>query len=321
MELPQPLRGIGAGLCAAWPARRSISATAWWATCRILLQRSRVGGHAGVDELPQPWLARQAPALRHECLPPGGDDYELLFTAADEAAVQRAAARPAWRCAASAAIEAQPGLRGVDVRVGVACAAGLITSPNEATSTMAPPPDPAASALPMTAQGRPGAPTPPIPARASRAVDRPGLRQRLSPWAPGRPEPCGRGARAFLAPWLQRSVGTGCWASAPRGRWWACTRTAQHLGIADPAPSSGTRCSRSGWCCGCWRPRGSGRNWRRLRCSASSMRPNSGPVGWADQAFKLRPGEPIGWRQGFRHPVRRPGGGGVHRGVLMAWRA
>ena len=24
-----------------------------------------------------------------------------------------------------------------------------------------------------------------------------------------------------------------------------------------------------------------------------------GPVGWADRAFKLRPGEPIGWRQGF----------------------
>ena len=24
-----------------------------------------------------------------------------------------------------------------------------------------------------------------------------------------------------------------------------------------------------------------------------------GPVGWADRAFKGRPGEPIGWRQGF----------------------
>jgi len=24
-----------------------------------------------------------------------------------------------------------------------------------------------------------------------------------------------------------------------------------------------------------------------------------GPVGWADRRFKLRPGEPIGWRQGF----------------------
>lgn len=80
---------------------------------------------------------------------------------------------------------------------------------------------------------------------------------------------------------------------------WACTRTAQHLGLADPgaivwdevvafwivlwllAPTS-------------W--------WNQLLAFAvfryfDAAKP--GPVGWADRRYKLRPGQAIGWRQGF----------------------
>lgn len=80
---------------------------------------------------------------------------------------------------------------------------------------------------------------------------------------------------------------------------WACTLTAQHLGLADPGaivwdevvafwivlwllmPAS-------------W--------WLQLlafalfRCFDAAK---PGPVGWADRRFKLRPGQAIGWRQGF----------------------
>ncbi len=79
----------------------------------------------------------------------------------------------------------------------------------------------------------------------------------------------------------------------------ACTRCAQDLGVADPSsivwdevlafwiilwvlmPASG---------------------WVQLAAFAlfryfDAAKP--GPVAWADQAFKLRRGEPIGWRQGF----------------------
>ena len=80
---------------------------------------------------------------------------------------------------------------------------------------------------------------------------------------------------------------------------WACTRTAQHLAIADPgaivwdevlafwtvlwvlAPAS-------------W--------WTQLTAFIlfrffDAAKP--GPVGWADRRFKLQPGQAIGWRQGF----------------------
>jgi len=80
--------------------------------------------------------------------------------------------------------------------------------------------------------------------------------------------------------------------------WWACTRTAQHLGVADPGavvwdeivafwivlwlllPAS-------------W--------WAQLAAFAlfryfDAAKP--GPVGWADRRFKLRPGQAPGWAQG-----------------------
>jgi phosphatidylglycerophosphatase A len=80
---------------------------------------------------------------------------------------------------------------------------------------------------------------------------------------------------------------------------WACTRTAQHLGTADPGAIVWDEVigfwlvlwlllPASGW----------------LQLVAFGLfrgfdAIKRGPVGWADRRFKLRPGAAIGWRQGF----------------------
>lgn len=62
-----------------------------------VLKLSRVGARVHVDDLPcSPVLAAQPTALRRQCLLAGGDDYELLFTAAPS---QRQAVLAAGRSA------------------------------------------------------------------------------------------------------------------------------------------------------------------------------------------------------------------------------
>jgi phosphatidylglycerophosphatase A len=80
---------------------------------------------------------------------------------------------------------------------------------------------------------------------------------------------------------------------------WACTRTARHLGVADPGAIVWDEIvafwivlwllTPAAW-------------WVQLAAFAlfryfDAAKP--GPVGWADRRYKLRPGEAIGWRQGF----------------------
>ena len=80
---------------------------------------------------------------------------------------------------------------------------------------------------------------------------------------------------------------------------WACTRTAQHLAIADPGAVVWDEVlafwtvlwvlSPASW-------------WTQAAAFAlfrffDAAKP--GPVRWADQRFKLQPGQAIGWRQGF----------------------
>ena len=86
--------------------------------------------------------------------------------------------------------------------------------------------------------------------------------------------------------------------SLPMG-WWACTRTAQHLGLADPAAIVWDEIL-AFWAVlwlvmpiGFW---GQAVAFGLFRFFDAAK---PGPVGWADRAFKLRPGEAIGWRQGF----------------------
>ncbi|MDE1949585.1 MAG: phosphatidylglycerophosphatase A [Burkholderiales bacterium] len=80
---------------------------------------------------------------------------------------------------------------------------------------------------------------------------------------------------------------------------WACTRTAQHLGLADPGAIVWDEIVAI-WIVlwfvtpGSFALQAAGFVLFRIFDAAKP-----GPVGWADRLFKLRPGEAIGWRQGW----------------------
>ncbi len=99
--------------------------------------------------------------------------------------------------------------------------------------------------------------------------------------------------------WLSPPAWGGVIAIGLAGGVWACTRTAQHMGIADPGSIVWDEViafwivlwviSPAGW-------------WTQLAAFVlfryfDAAKP--GPVRWADQRFKLQPGQAIGWRQGF----------------------
>ncbi len=102
---------------------------------------------------------------------------------------------------------------------------------------------------------------------------------------------------------LSRWLGEAEWgwviaASLPLGLW-ACTLTARHLGVADPGAIVWDEVV-AFWIVlwlvmpAAW--------WAQLAAFAlfryfDAAKP--GPVGWADRRYKLRPGEAIGWRQGW----------------------
>jgi phosphatidylglycerophosphatase A len=122
----------------------------------------------------------------------------------------------------------------------------------------------------------------------------------LAPWAPG--------TVGTLWAWLSfvvldRWLGAAGWAvliavSLLVGQW-ACTRTAQHLGQADPGAIVWDEVVAFWTVLWLLMPAGL---WAQLAAFAlfrffDAAKP--GPVGWADRRFKLRPGQAIGWRQGF----------------------
>jgi phosphatidylglycerophosphatase A len=81
--------------------------------------------------------------------------------------------------------------------------------------------------------------------------------------------------------------------------WWACTRTAQHLGLGDPGAIVWDEVIGFWLVLWVWMPAG-------LLAQAAAFglfrlfdSVKAGPVGWADRLFKPRPGRPIGWREGF----------------------
>jgi phosphatidylglycerophosphatase A len=80
---------------------------------------------------------------------------------------------------------------------------------------------------------------------------------------------------------------------------WACTRTAQHLGTADPGAIVWDEVL-AFWLV-LWLVMPAGVVGQALAFGLfrffDAAKP--GPVGWADRLCKLRPGEAIGWRQGF----------------------
>lgn len=122
----------------------------------------------------------------------------------------------------------------------------------------------------------------------------------LSPRAPGTVGTLW-GWVAYLV--LSRWLGPAGWgwliaASLPLG-WWACTVTARDMGVADPGAVVWDEIVAiwivlwlvmpAPW-------------WLQLLAFALFRAFDAikrGPVGWADRLCKLRPGQAIGWRQGF----------------------
>ena len=126
MEQPQPRVGLGLAL-------RGIASSAIDVSDGLLgdlghiLRSSRVGATIEVDTLPRSVvLAAQPIAVQRQCTLAGGDDYELVFTAANEAAsaVQAAAGRAGVAVTRIGRIDEQASVRLVDRR-GDAVAGGF----------------------------------------------------------------------------------------------------------------------------------------------------------------------------------------------------
>jgi phosphatidylglycerophosphatase A len=81
--------------------------------------------------------------------------------------------------------------------------------------------------------------------------------------------------------------------------WWACTRTARDLGLGDPGAIVWDEVIAFWLVLWLVMPAG----WLGQLVAFALFRlfdaAKPGPVRWADQRFKLRAGEAIGWRQGF----------------------
>jgi len=116
MELPMPRVALGVSLRGVAHSAIDLS-DGLFGDLGHVLKRSGVGAVVDVDALPRSaTLAALPTALQHECVLAGGDDYELLFSAAPESAQ---AVRDAGRAAGVAVtrigrIEAGHALRVVD---------------------------------------------------------------------------------------------------------------------------------------------------------------------------------------------------------------
>ncbi len=116
MEMPQPRVALGLALRGLASSAIDLS-DGLLGDLRHVLERSAVGATVDADALPRSAvLAAQPLALQRECGLAGGDDYELLFTAAParSAEVRDAAARVGMTVTPVGRIDAAAGLRVVD---------------------------------------------------------------------------------------------------------------------------------------------------------------------------------------------------------------
>lgn len=122
----------------------------------------------------------------------------------------------------------------------------------------------------------------------------------LSPVAPGTVGTLWAWASFLLLdPWLG-DLGWGLVLLAGFGiGWWACTRTARDLSVGDPGAIVWDEVIAFWLVLWLVMPAG----WIGQAVAFALFRlfdaAKPGPVRWADQRFKLRSGEAIGWRQGF----------------------
>ena len=80
---------------------------------------------------------------------------------------------------------------------------------------------------------------------------------------------------------------------------WACTRTAQHLGVVDPSAVVWDEVVAFWIVLWLLMPAGLALQLLAFALFRVFDAVKRGPVGWADRLFKLRPGQAIGWRQGW----------------------
>jgi phosphatidylglycerophosphatase A len=122
----------------------------------------------------------------------------------------------------------------------------------------------------------------------------------LSPWAPG--------TVGTLWAWLafvllDRWLGDAAWGAVLLGALalglWACTVTAQHLAIGDPGAIVWDEVLAFWLVLWLVMPAGFMAQTVAFALFRLFDAAKPGPVAWADRLFKPRPGQAIGWRQGF----------------------
>ena len=80
---------------------------------------------------------------------------------------------------------------------------------------------------------------------------------------------------------------------------WACTRTAQHMGVADPGAIVWDEVVAFWLVLWVLTPTGFWGQAAAFGLFRYFDAAKPGPVGWADRRYKLQPGQAIGWRQGL----------------------
>jgi thiamine-monophosphate kinase len=118
METPQPRVALGQALRGLASSAIDLS-DGVVGDLQHVLKASGTGATLDHEAIPRSAvLARQSPAWQQTCVLAGGDDYELLFTAAPahDAAVLAAGAAAGVAVTPIGSIEAQPGLRIVDAQ-------------------------------------------------------------------------------------------------------------------------------------------------------------------------------------------------------------
>ena len=122
----------------------------------------------------------------------------------------------------------------------------------------------------------------------------------LSPRAPGTVGTLwGWVAFVVLDRWLAPPQWAGLIAASLVVGVWACTHTARDLGVADPSPVVWDEIVAFWIVLWLLRPASLWAQFGAFVLFRYFDAAKPGPVGWADRLCKLRPGQEIGWRQGF----------------------